>query len=127
MELLIDQRMKPQQRSVRRGAPPAVPAPLADYLPVLLWDVSPGTIDPQVMARTIVQRMIEHGTSGDWEAMLAYYGRERVRETAKASPYLSDAAIQLVECGVEPGKRVASVLPAQTVRPSDLQLLNATP
>ena len=46
-----------------------VPAPLAGHLAVLLWDVSLDTIDPQTMARTIVQRVIERGTAGDWAAI----------------------------------------------------------
>jgi hypothetical protein len=74
----------------------AVPAPLAEHLPTLLWDVDPETIDPQAMARTIVQRVIQRGSKEDWAAMLAYYGRPRVQEIVETVPYMSDAAIAAV-------------------------------
>jgi len=73
-----------------------VPAPLAEHLPTLLWDVDPETIDPQAMARTIVQRVIQRGSKEDWAAMLAYYGRPRVQEIVETVPYMSDAAITAV-------------------------------
>ena len=54
--------------AVRAAAPelPAVPAPLAEHLPTLLWDVDPATIDPQAMYRTIIERVIQRGSKDDW-------------------------------------------------------------
>lgn len=78
------------------NAGPPVPEPLASHLPTLLWDVAPETIDPQAMAGTIVQRVIQRGSHADWAAMLAYYGRARVQHVVETVPYLSDAAIAAV-------------------------------
>jgi hypothetical protein len=69
------------------------PSPLAEHLPTLLWDVHPSTINPQTMYRTIIERVIERGSEGDWAAMLTYYGRDVVQQVVETEPYLSDAAI----------------------------------
>lgn len=84
--------------AVRAAAPelPAVPAPLAEHLPTLLWDVDPATIDPQAMYRTIIERVIQRGSKDDWAAMLAYYGRDVVKQVVETEPYMSDAAIAAV-------------------------------
>jgi len=76
--------------------PQAVPAPLAEHLPTLLWDVDPATIDPKAMYRTIIERVIQRGSKEDWAAMLAYYGRDVVQQVVETEPYMSDAAIAAV-------------------------------
>lgn len=73
-----------------------VPAPLAEHLPTLLWDVAPESIDPQAMYSTIIERVIQRGSSDDWAAMLSYYGRALVQQVVTSAPYLSDAAIAAV-------------------------------
>ena len=73
-----------------------VPSPLAEHLPTLLWDVHPSTINPQAMYRTIIGRVIQRGSAGDWAAMLNYYGRDVVQQVVETAPYLSDAAIVAV-------------------------------
>lgn len=73
-----------------------VPSPLAEHLPTLLWDVHPSTINPQAMCRTLIERVIQRGSEGDWAAMLSYYGRDVVQQVVETAPYLSDAAIAAV-------------------------------
>ncbi|WP_147320969.1 DUF6922 domain-containing protein [Hymenobacter lapidiphilus] len=69
---------------------------MAEHLPTLLWDVYPSTINPQAMYRTIIERVIQRGSVGDWAAMLRYYGRDVVQQVVETEPYMSDAAIAAV-------------------------------
>ena len=91
------ERLYPQQPSNDPYPPYELPpSPLIEHLPALLWDVAPETIDPQKMARTIVQRVIQRGSPQAWAAMLDYYGRDVVQQVVETVPYLSDAAIAAV-------------------------------
>ena len=48
----------------------------------LFWDVNPDDVDMEEHASFIVQRVLEYGTTEDWNYILSYYGLTRILSLA---------------------------------------------
>jgi len=46
----------------------------------LFWDTNAHDIDTDRNARFIIERVISRGTLQDWKTLLAFYGKDRVRQ-----------------------------------------------
>ncbi len=46
----------------------------------LFWDVRPEDIDPDKHASWLAKRVLEYGDWPDWQALVRYFGRERLAE-----------------------------------------------
>ena len=47
--------------------------------PQLFWDVAADTVDPERHASWLVRRVLEYGDWPDWQALVAYYGFNRLK------------------------------------------------
>ena len=55
------------------------PAPSIPQLsPALFWDVRADQIDPEKHAAWLARRVLEYGDWPDWQAVVCYYGRNRL-------------------------------------------------
>ncbi len=59
----------------------------------LFWDVDIDTIDPEKHAPYIVERVLSRGTMEDFQLLKAYYGKKKIRDTAKSLRYLDDRVL----------------------------------
>lgn len=48
----------------------------------LFWDINPNDVDMEEHASFIVQRVLEYGTTEDWNYILSYYGLTRILSLA---------------------------------------------
>lgn len=51
--------------------------PLSEHL---FWDTQVDQIDPDKHAAWLARRVLEYGDWPDWQALVAYYGRERLAD-----------------------------------------------
>lgn len=55
--------------------------PLPATIERLFWDSNPKKLDISMHQRTIIERVLNHGTLADWHWLVSVYGAEAVRET----------------------------------------------
>lgn len=48
--------------------------------PHLFWDTDPSRMDWEKHAAWLTRRVLEYGDWSDWQALLAHYGKDRLRE-----------------------------------------------
>ena len=82
----------------------------------LLWEYDLARFDYARHYRVAIERVIERGDLGHWQAAVRYYGREKFLTVSEESPRLSPRnrqftrlamESQLVEYGYRPGRRAA--------------------
>ena len=59
----------------------------------LFWDVDIATIDPEKHAPYIIERVLSRGTMNDFKLLIAYYGKKKIKETAKTLRYMDDRVL----------------------------------
>lgn len=59
----------------------------------LFWDTDATVLDWEVNAPFIVERVLQRGTVEDFRTIVAYYGRERLRDIIKNLRYLDKKAM----------------------------------
>jgi hypothetical protein len=57
------------------------------------WDVDMDSIDYEKNARFVVEKVIDRGNHRDFLQILAYYGKDNVRDLALKAIWLSDISI----------------------------------
>ena len=63
----------------------------------LFWEFDYDKFDWQRSYRTVIERVFEWGSPGEWENMVSFYGREMVIKSLKEDiPYLTDQAVESV-------------------------------
>jgi hypothetical protein len=60
-------------------------SPLSEHL---FWDVDSQRVDPETHAAWLVRRVLEYGRWRDWQTLVSYYGKERLREIVTSLPSL---------------------------------------
>lgn len=61
-----------------------VPYPKPDFPPMFFWDFNYDRIDWKENSTTVIQRIIERGTSGEhWPELIRYYGRDTIVDALK--------------------------------------------
>lgn len=61
--------------------------------PALFWDTDPSIIKLDTHAKTIVERVIMHGTWPEFKSILAYYGKDRMKEIIINLRYLDNRTL----------------------------------
>lgn len=61
--------------------------------PALFWDTDPAKIKLETHAKTIVERVVLHGTWYEFKAVLNYYGINRVKEILINLRYLDSRTL----------------------------------
>ena len=51
---------------------------LQELSPHLFWDVRQEDVDPDKHAEWLSQRVLEYGDWPDWQALVSYFGKERL-------------------------------------------------
>ena len=54
----------------------------------LMWDYNWGDIDFARLATVVIERVIERGDFQDWREAIRFYGKSKIRETARRSTRL---------------------------------------
>ena len=62
----------------------------------IFWDADSKTIDPEINAPYIVQRVLEYGQIGDWRHLLDFYGLSRITDLAKKFRSLEPRALSFI-------------------------------
>ncbi|MCQ2117394.1 MAG: hypothetical protein MJY76_04570 [Bacteroidales bacterium] len=62
----------------------------------LFWDVDTSSIDMEKHSAYMVQRVLELGQLSDWKSLVAYYGLERIVETARNLRTLDPKALSFI-------------------------------
>jgi hypothetical protein len=61
----------------------------------LFWDTRYETLDWMAAYRGVIERVLDRGEDEDWEALIRYYGRDRVLKTLTQDEiYLMDHSIE---------------------------------
>jgi hypothetical protein len=58
----------------------------------LFWDVDRASVDFETHARWLTQRVLGYGLWPDWQTLVSYYGKDRLREIAFSIPTLEPRA-----------------------------------
>lgn len=62
--------------------------PMLRFLPPtiarLFWDVNPKKLNISFHQRTIIERVLNHGTLADWHWLVSVYGAKAIREAASS-------------------------------------------
>lgn len=61
--------------------------------PTLFWDTDASKIKLDTHAKTIVERVVMHGTWPEFKAILGYYGKDRIREILISLRYLDNRTL----------------------------------
>jgi len=61
--------------------------------PALFWDTGASKINLDTHAKTIVERVILHGTWPEFKAILGYYGKDRIQEILINLRYLDNRTL----------------------------------
>jgi hypothetical protein len=61
--------------------------------PALFWDTDVSKIDPGTNAKTIVERVVLHGTWQEFKTVLDYYGKHKVKEILIGLRYLDNRTL----------------------------------
>ena len=61
--------------------------------PHLFWDVNEDQIDPEKHAAWLARRVLEYGDWPDWQALVRYYGKDRLAEIATSIRSLDPRAL----------------------------------
>ena len=61
--------------------------------PHLFWDVRAEDVDLEQHAAWLTRRVLEYGDWPDWQALVRYYGKERLREIATSIRSLDPKAL----------------------------------
>jgi hypothetical protein len=70
-------------------------SPKPDLPKRLFWEFDYDTFDWQRSYRTVIERVIERGMPNEWEAMIHFYGRDRVINALKKDiPYLTNMGVE---------------------------------
>jgi hypothetical protein len=64
--------------------------------PILFWDIDPTLLDYDAKARYVIGRVVMYGTLADWQAILAYYGPDRVRDEMLEERYLDKKSLNFL-------------------------------
>ncbi len=48
----------------------------------LFWDIEENSLDLQIHARFIIERIVSRGDRADWQRLKTVYGKEKIREEA---------------------------------------------
>ncbi len=64
--------------------------------PILFWDIDASKLDYDAKARYVIGRVVMYGTLADWQAILAYYGSERVRDEMLQERYLDKKTLNFL-------------------------------
>jgi hypothetical protein len=64
----------------------------------LFWDTDYESLDPGKHARYIIERVIMSGTLRDWNAIMAYYGRDKILEETLQSRELDPKSLSFLSC-----------------------------
>ena len=65
-----------------------------DFPKSLFWEFDLPKMDWMRAYRTVIERVIERGNSGEWDTMIRFYGREKVLQSLKEEiPYLTDIGV----------------------------------
>ena len=70
---------------------------ITDFSSHLFWDVNPATLNLEKNKQLIVERVIQRGSRSDLAALLAYYGKEQVREILKQLAWLNEKDMAFVQ------------------------------
>ncbi|HRK29162.1 MAG TPA: hypothetical protein PK239_17945 [Chitinophagales bacterium] len=58
--------------------------------PHLLWEYDLAHIDYTQMATVVIERVIERGLPAEWQAIVDFYGKDKILATAQNSPRLDE-------------------------------------
>lgn len=61
--------------------------------PALFWDTDPSKIKLDTHAKTIIERVIMHGTWTEFKAILEYYGKDRMKNILLKLRYLDNRTL----------------------------------
>ncbi len=73
-----------------------MPSPTPQKLqlpPILFWDIDPTRLDYDARARYVIGRVVMYGRLTDWDAILDYYGPQRVLEEMLQERYLDKRSL----------------------------------
>ena len=62
----------------------------------IFWDVEKGSIDLELNAPYVVQRVLEYGQIGDWNLLLGFYGLDRIVLISKKLRSLEPRALSFI-------------------------------
>jgi len=62
----------------------------------LFWDTNIETIDPEKNARSIIERVLMHGTVDDWREIKQFYGLKRIKNEVVEIRYLDKLTISFL-------------------------------
>ena len=62
----------------------------------LFWDVDAESIDLEINAPYVVQRVLERGQITDWNLLCSYYGKQRIFEISKQLRSLDPRSLAFV-------------------------------
>ncbi|MBO4601870.1 MAG: hypothetical protein J5651_01765 [Salinivirgaceae bacterium] len=62
----------------------------------LFWDVDSESIDLEINAPYVVQRVLERGQMSDWRLLCSYYGKQRIIDISKHLRSLEPRALAFV-------------------------------
>jgi hypothetical protein len=65
---------------------------------VLFWDVSFETIDWQLKAAYVIERVVNYGSVQDWKTIKQYYGMERIRVITLQVRDLAPQTLSFLSC-----------------------------
>jgi len=63
---------------------------------ILFWDIDPTNLDYNAKARYVIGRVTMYGNLADWNAILQYYGPERVRDEMLQERYLDKRTLNFL-------------------------------
>jgi len=64
---------------------------------VLFWEFDYDKVDWKRAYKTVIERVLDKGTTGEWEELIRFYGRDKVIHALKNEiPYLSDITADAV-------------------------------
>jgi hypothetical protein len=61
--------------------------------PTLFWDTDASAFGLESHAKTIVERVILHGTWSEFKSILSYYGKDRIRDILVNLRYLDNRTL----------------------------------
>ena len=71
---------------------------LQDINPRIFWDTDLSTLDYEITAPFIIQRVLEYGELSDWYAIKKHYGLERIVSVSKNLRSLEAEAVAWLCC-----------------------------
>ncbi|MBA2499741.1 MAG: hypothetical protein H0V30_08455 [Chitinophagaceae bacterium] len=63
---------------------------IADFSPQLFWDVDRNKLDLEKNKRFVIERVLQRGSRKDFNMLLGYFGKERIKEVVKQLPWLNE-------------------------------------